>query len=67
MSISDITGAGIFAKCEPDHTHCLLIAAMKGISAVVSVMSNFGFEPGDWLFLASGVALAAVITAVLVL
>jgi len=39
---------------------------MKGISAVVSVMSNFGFELGDWLFLAGGIALAAVITAVLV-
>ena len=53
----------------------LLIAARKirGLWPLVSVMSSssgqakllFGFEPVDWLFLAGGVALTAVVAAVL--
>jgi len=36
------------------------------VKAVGAGMSNFGFEPGDWLFLAGGVGFVAVVAAVLV-
>jgi len=30
-------------------------------------MSSFGFEPADWLFLVSGITLAAIVAALFVL
>jgi len=66
--------SGKIARCDQGHIFCLLIAAIKDIRAVgLSVMSNsrrrllFGFDPSDWLYLASGVALVALFAAVFVL